>query len=42
MLIMLINVKLQVNFTLIVVSALFDMTSHAVLHMTDQLVGMFV
>lgn len=42
MLIVLINVKLQVSIIVIVVSALFDMTSHAGLHMTDQRVGMFV
>ncbi len=30
------------NVILILMSALFDMTSHAVLHVTDLRVGMFV
>ena len=42
MLIMLSNVKSQANPNLIVMSALFDMTSYAVMHMTDWCVGMFI
>ena len=41
MLILLSDVKSQVQ-RYFVMSALFDMTSHAVLHVTDLRVGMFV